>query len=338
MILKTNTGIDVSDYQPGLQIGTLNPLPRFVVMKATESMTFRCDTTIDFAAQCKALGIPYGFYHFWQNADPYKQVSNYIQQVNLAGGFERFPPVLDLEVGLVNQDANIKIWLDVVEDVAGMRPILYSNKYHFDMIANNFWFKTYDVWTAAYPSNPDLWLWCPPIYSETRAKREIIWQYASTYRYPNYSRNSVDTNVAITDFLNEIGAIKPPTGVPPMTYKSTAIYSDTRLRTFHNTLSTSTSIGYYPAGTVFEGDNIWTATPADMVTGQVVGDKWLQTVKPLAGWVAIVHGGKTYCNLVTVTPPPPPPVPTGDVIVTVTINEQAKTHNTSVTWADGSQG
>lgn len=320
MILKPNTGIDISDYQPGLQIGTLNPLPRFVIIKATEGVLFKAKLTTDFAAQCRALGIPYGFYHFWNNFDPYKQASNYIAQVNAAGGFERIPPVLDIEIGgLV--DANIKTWLDVVEDVAGKRPILYSNKYHFDMLADNAWFKNYDVWTAAYPDDPDLWSWCPILYSEKRARREIMWQYGSKYRYSNYSANSIDTNIAITDFLNEIGAIvTPPTG-ETMKYTATAISDGTRLRPESNV--NKTYLSSHARGTKFDGDVLFTAT-APTVPNQSVGDKWLQ-VKAIngvpftgVGWVAITHLGAPVCTLVenVVTPPP---APTGDIQFSATL-------------------
>ena len=347
MILKQNTGIDISDYQPGLQIGSLNPLPRFVIMKATESTAFRCVTTKDFAAQSKALGIPYGFYHFWQNTNPVQQASNYIQQVTLAGGFERIPPVLDLEVSLVNQDTSIKMWLDLVEDIAGMRPILYSNKNHFDMIADNAWFKTYDAWTAAYPANPDLWAWCPPVYSEKRARREIMWQYGSTYRYPSYTRNSIDTNIAITDFLNEIGAITPPPPeeIPMTKYTATATANDTRLRPVSNV--NQTYIGTYPFGTKFNGDVKYIAPNPSGVINQLPNDTWIEVIEIVlpndtkilkSGWVAITHMGKPICSLVENVVTPPPPVPAGDTIVTVTINETAKTHSTVVTWADGSQG
>jgi len=139
--------------------------------------------------------------------------------------------------------------------------------------------------------------------------KAMIWQSGSPTYDAGQTSPRIDYDLWNTDFdfVAEWGSSSPPPIGEPMAYKATAIYNDTRVRTFHNTLTTSTSIGYYPAGTVFEGNNIWTATAADMVAGQAVGDKWLQTVKPIAGWVAIVHGGKAYCNLETVTPPPPPP-------------------------------
>ena len=319
MILKPNTGIDISDYQPGLQIGTLNPLPRFVIIKATEGVLFKAKLTTDFAAQCRALGIPYGFYHFWNNFDPYKQASNYIAQVNAAGGFERIPPVLDIEIGgLV--DANIKTWLDVVEDVAGKRPILYSNKYHFDMLADNAWFKNYDVWTAAYPDDPDLWSWCPILYSEKRARREIMWQYGSKYRYSNYSANSIDTNIAITDFLNEIGAIvTPPTGETPMLYGkvNTAVLNirnagsasgiDIGDLQQNDYIVAARSVGgWWELKEAYRGS--WTGAPVLLANGTPVNN----SVSPM--WA------KDSYIVVVPAPVVPPSAPTKPVSVTVTLD------------------
>ena len=322
MILKPNTGIDISDYQPGLQIGSLSPLPRFVIIKATENILYKAKLTADFSAQCKALGIPYGFYHFWQNTDPFKQASNYIAQVNAAGGFERIPPVLDLEVAnLAPYSSNIKTWLDVVEDVAGMRPILYSNKYHFDMIAANSWFKNYDVWTAAYPTDPDLWSWCPPLYSEKRARREIIWQYGSTYRYPNYSANSVDTNIAITEWLNEIGAITqpppPPTG-ETMSNKGTVIKT-VRIRNADNTDA---------GGLLYAGDIVYGEVKLAYGLNRIFYNHIYRKAGNVQTWVgnsALIDGGVTLITTQAgftdpaevVTPPAPAPV--GDIQFNATL-------------------
>lgn len=338
MILKPNTGIDISDYQPGLQIGSLSPLPRFVIIKATENILYKAKLTSDFAAQCRTLGIPYGFYHFWQNVDPVRQANNYITHVNAAGGFERIPPVLDLEVANLSPYAsNIKTWLDIVEDVAGMRPILYSNKYHFDMIASYSWFKNYDVWTAAYPTDPDLWLWCPPLYSEKRARREIIWQYGSTYRYPNYSANSVDTNIAITEWLNEIGAITqpPPQNGETMSNKGTVVRT-VRIRNADNTDA---------GGLLYAGDIVYGEVKLAYGLNRIFYNRIYRKAGNVQTWVgnsALIDGGVTlittqagFTDPAEVVTPPPPVAQ--EVIVTVTINESLKTHNTVVVWKDGTQ-
>lgn len=214
MILKDGTGIDLSHWQKGVRIENLTPLPLFVIVKATEGSTYEDDTTVDFAAQTRALGLPLGFYHFWQNERASAQATNYLHQVTAAGGFGKIPPVLDLEVDLTGQTANVKTWLDVVERATGMRPILYGNRDIFNKLGNPSWFKNYDIWTASYPTYPDFFDWVPAAYSETRGRREIMWQYACTYLYPAYPKTKVDTNIAIAEFLNEIGISTPipPTG------------------------------------------------------------------------------------------------------------------------------
>lgn len=213
MILKPDTGIDISHWQKGTIIANLIPLPRFAIIKASEGTTYRDDTTLDFASQIRTLGIPLGFYHFWRNVNPIKQADLYIQQVNVAGGMERIPPVLDLEVDLTNQVKNVKRWLDRVETATGKRPILYGNKSIFSKLGKVSWFKHYDIWTASYPLYPDRWNWIPRLYQITAGRREVMWQYASTYKYPAYPRTKIDTNIAIPEFLQEIGAVTPLTQI-----------------------------------------------------------------------------------------------------------------------------
>lgn len=212
MLIKPDTGIDISHWQKGIKIANLSPRPRFAIIKASEGTNYQDDTTLDFSSQIRKLGIPLGFYHFWRSVDPVAQADFYIHQVNLAGGMERIPPVLDLEVDLTGQAAHVKRWLDRVELVTDIRPILYGNKGIFSKMGNPTWFKYYDIWTASYPFFPDRWDWVPPIYSVTTGRREIMWQYAATYAYPDsYPNRKIDTNIAIPEFLAEIGEVIPPT-------------------------------------------------------------------------------------------------------------------------------
>lgn len=213
MQLKPNSGIDTSHWEKGLWISQLNPLPRFLITKATEGDFYRDDTASIFAAQSRALGIPFGFYHFWRPNDPRVQADMFLSWVNNAGGFERIRPVLDLEIDLTNQASKVKEWLDYVELRTNKRPILYGRKDVFDTLGNPYWLKNYDIWTACYPADPDSWDWIPPLYSVTAGKREIMWQYSEHYVYPQFPAIEVDTNIAIPDFLNEIGEVIPPTGV-----------------------------------------------------------------------------------------------------------------------------
>ena len=188
------------------------------------------------------------------------------------------------------------------------------------MIAGYNWFKDYDVWTAAYPANPDLWLWCPPLYSEKRARREVMWQYGSTYRYPSYTANSIDTNIAITEFLNEIGAVTTPPPNGETMYTGTAKTTATpnvRLRQANADGSpnpSGTTIGAIQPGQAFKGD--------------LISGSWMR-VTEIGTKTVLALTGKPYgfsalqylnYELVTVPPPPPPPpANTKPVSVTVTL-------------------
>lgn len=248
MKLKPKTGIDMSHWNIGVKLANLDPLPSFAIFKATEGVSYEDDTTVDFASQAKALGIPYGFYHFWLNQTPSAQAVNFLDQVTLAGNFDRVPPVLDLEVDLTGQAANVKKWLDIVEGATGKRPILYGNKDIFNKLGNPSWFKNYDIWTASYPDYPDYWDWVPPIYSETRGRREVMWQYACTYNYPAYPKIDIDTNIAIPEFLKEIGVDVevPPTGGPMIEDKYFKVtINSLNIRSSAENLGTTNDLGTF---------------------------------------------------------------------------------------------
>lgn len=49
MSIKPDTGIDISDWQKGLKIASLNPLPRFGIVKATEGVNWTGETTVESA-------------------------------------------------------------------------------------------------------------------------------------------------------------------------------------------------------------------------------------------------------------------------------------------------
>lgn len=97
-----------------------------------------------------------------------------------------------------------------------------------------------------------------------------------------------------------------------------------KVRPNHNT--DNTSITQYTIGTILDVDlPLFEATENLVKNGvviQKVGDKWAHVVAgSVSGWVAVVHMGTTYCQVIDDTT-----VPTEDVIeivkavVTYTVN------------------
>jgi len=278
----------------------------FVIMRASVGNQY----DVDFPTyKINSRGIlPRGVYHYyWNNIDPRFQAQTCLAAI---GGEAIEGRVwLDLETreaGSFRGSAHWRTFIEVIQ-AAGYRVGIYTGYYWWKDEAVNKgadlnYFAQFPLWQAWYTANS------ADVLVALGWSSMMMWQDTSLY---NGQNAGVESTAIDRDFWNdaydfntEWGIVTPPPNGGTMRYTATAINNDTRIRNFHNTLSTSTVLGSYPAGTVFEGDVIWTATAGNIVTGQVVGDKWLLTTKPLAGWVPVIHAGKPACNLTENVPPP----------------------------------
>jgi len=299
-------GPDVAVYQvtfdPALASGRVD----FAIQKITDGTNVHDGLDVMWGGVKK---VPIrGAYHYQRsNAGWQVQADKFLE---VAGAKDFHIYALDVE-GAYNfvDDAfftNTRRIIDYWMSKTTQRVILYTNIGYYKqmrVLGMSDWLETIPLWIAypnGLPGQPEL-----PPERTTWSIHQYSWTGLAS-RWGTGART--DENVFNGTFDEMRVWAHVESGPPPigetMQYKATAINNDTRVRTFHNTLSTSRPLGYYSAGTVFEGDVIWTATAADMVAGQMVGDKWLQTVSPIAGWVPIIHGGKPTCNLVEVVPPP----------------------------------
>ena len=102
-------GIDISNWQAGLDADSVFPNVDFVICKATEGVDFvdgYCDSWVQW---CRRNGKPWGFYHFANFNDPMKEAVHFID--NTSNYFGEGIPVLDWEGGQsvewVNEFVNI---------------------------------------------------------------------------------------------------------------------------------------------------------------------------------------------------------------------------------------
>lgn len=132
----------------------------FVFLKATEGDFYNDPTYPVRLPQINAIQIPYSAYHFFRsNADPIVQAELYLESVNSSNA--DLPPVLDLEThdGMSKEEimAGAKVWLDIVEQGLGQRPIIYSPAYFLrDYFSDQsgfppVWAEDYQLWIAEYP-------------------------------------------------------------------------------------------------------------------------------------------------------------------------------------------
>lgn len=165
-------GFDISHYQEkkdiqwdSLNIANGSIKLDFVVMRATMGSKKRDKNFDHFWEAAKENNLTRGAYHFYKaDEDPTIQANNYLESVQLEKG-DLFP-VLDIEriPRRKSQEKfreDLKIWLKIVEEKYGKKPIIYTYYYYYkDYLRGDF--DEYPLWLANYnnvpfPSPEDDW-------------------------------------------------------------------------------------------------------------------------------------------------------------------------------------
>ena len=150
-------GIDVSHFQGHVDWQAVKAAGCvFAFAKATEGAG---EVDPQFAANwagMKAAGILRGAYHFYRaEQSATAQAAHFLSTVQFETG--DLPPVLDIEVndGVVGQPlvGGVQAWLDAVEPVAGVTPVIYTNTPFWNAHFNDQ-FGQYPLWVAHYTSAP----------------------------------------------------------------------------------------------------------------------------------------------------------------------------------------
>jgi len=151
-------GIDVSRYQKNIDWKEVKAMKirnvgiGFSFIKATEGEK---DVDAQFKRNWKHArknGMPRGAYHFFiPSRDPVKQAVNFIKNVSLLPG--DLPPVLDVEqtnnLPAPVIQARSKVWLQLIEQHYGIRPVIYTNADFYDKYLGKT-FDDYPLWVAHY--------------------------------------------------------------------------------------------------------------------------------------------------------------------------------------------
>ena len=165
-------GFDISHYQnvkdiqwDSLSIGNKTIPLQFVVLRATMGNRSKDRNFEEFWELAKKHQLIRGAYHFYRaDEDPVKQANNFLENVKLEEG--DLVPVLDIEKIPVRNSKeklleNLKIWLKIVEEKYGEKPIIYTY-YHYYRDHLKGEFDDYPLWLANYndvpqPSPNDDW-------------------------------------------------------------------------------------------------------------------------------------------------------------------------------------
>jgi lysozyme len=154
-------GIDVSHHQKQIDWEqVLAQKPYFVFMKATEGSSFIDHKYNQHKQEAEAKGVIVGSYHFFSyKSTGLEQALHFIKNAGLNKG--NLPPVLDLEFKRRMPNAkkiteNIIQWLEMVETIYGVQPIIYCNHRFYDKYLKNKLKKDYPLWIPDYYKEPKI--------------------------------------------------------------------------------------------------------------------------------------------------------------------------------------
>jgi lysozyme len=199
-------GIDVSKYQQTIsweavkEMQVQNIKMSFAFIKATEGNSNTDPFFKRNWKKTKHAAIIRGAYHFFiASKDGKIQAQNFIKSVNLESG--DLPPVLDVEqtfgVNAIQLRKEIKVWLDVVENYYGVKPVIYTYVDFYQKYLLGY-FDDYPLWAAHYlqPNEPRI------------SRQWTFWQHSESGRV-NGILSNVDFNVFNGDSIAFRGLLVP---------------------------------------------------------------------------------------------------------------------------------
>lgn len=236
MNIKLPAGYDVSHWEGRINWGNVTPRPRIVWCKASEGDYYTDDTFAWNFEKLAEQGIYRGAYHFHRKAISATAQGRRFCDVVRPYITDKDYLVLDVEEG-GETAAQLQAWFEYVRGQFPGNPVMiYSRKNLLDPIAmfmgwlglkprhplnaiamtqaERDYFRQIPVWTAGYPSNPDLYNSVPAFYVPDQSKWGPVWGW-------QYSENGAVTGInAVVDLdwlapefllrLPELGTPPPP--------------------------------------------------------------------------------------------------------------------------------
>ncbi len=147
-------GVDVSKFQGSIDWNSVAAAGhQFAMVKATEGASI---VDPQFAANwsgSQAAGLRRGAYHFFDPEESGEaQAEHFLSTVGPDLG--ELPPAIDLETGVPGR-TDVQLWLDEVEVMAGVRPMIYTTVEFAEEHLDGF--GSYPLWIAAWgESSPTL--------------------------------------------------------------------------------------------------------------------------------------------------------------------------------------
>lgn len=205
-------GVDISEYQPASITASI-PYD-FVIIKATEGVTFvnpRCDQQYQAA---KARGKLLGVYHFATgNNAPEREAEAFFNAVQ--GYLREAIMVLDFEQAAIHRwgDSGARRFLDHFTKLSGgIKPLIYAQASIISSLTSVA-AGDYGLWLAAWDNRDYQGYRVPSQLGSTPFPFTVIRQYTSRGRLPGYGGN-LDLDIAYIDKAAWVKYANPTSTTP----------------------------------------------------------------------------------------------------------------------------
>lgn len=187
-------GIDISNWQAGLDISKLNV--DFVICKATEGIGYTDRTCDGFIEQCKATGKLWGFYHFARENNPEDEAEYFYNECK--GYFGKGIPVLDYETDNYSNREWCERFIQRLHDLSGIWAVIYISAYRCPEYYGSWIPEKCGLWIAGYPYTMSDWTNDEMPYDTSPWEFAAIWQFTSQLIIPGFWEK-LDGNIAYMD-------------------------------------------------------------------------------------------------------------------------------------------
>lgn len=177
-------GIDISRWNGNVLNHSLPDSLSFVICKATEGLTLTDPMFRLNWLRIQKMNLKRGAYHFFIIEDsPVKQAEYFWSRIK-DRNINDFPPIVDIESGSTNSipnastiQKNLLAFITHLENLSGVRPIIYSSYYYANEYLTNKLFSRYPLWVADYDSKKQ-----PKVPNVWKDKGWLLWQKTSSFK------------------------------------------------------------------------------------------------------------------------------------------------------------
>lgn len=183
-------GIDISNWQAGIDLSALPSNVRFVICRATEGTSLIDEYCMGYIEQCYNTDRKWGFYHFARGLDPIQEAEWFVY--NCKGLFKHGMAVLDMECNSQIPNLDNGQWCEEfakrVHELTNVWVVVYCSALSFlPTLRNTTWLADKcPLWIAGYPYYAHDYTDEFPNYDCNPWKYAFMWQFTSQLHLPGY--------------------------------------------------------------------------------------------------------------------------------------------------------